>query len=158
MNLTRLWFLRLLSFSYFCCLRSTHLVMAFVLVFKSTAERGEGQITAPLTYKLCLLSFLVWPKHFEQAEQLQEAKQSNTIRCSSSGMTNAIGPAARADFRRLYPANAKTPTCCPSDDKRTKVTNSVTSARSLWWHVGPYFWPADLTRTANPISSCRMYM
>ena len=62
-----------------------------------------------------------------------------------------IGPAVRADFRRLYPANAKTPTCCPSDDNRTKVTNSVTSARSLWWHVGPYFWPADLTRTANPI-------
>ena len=24
-----------------------------------------------------------------------------------------IGPAVRADFRRLYPANAKTPTCCP---------------------------------------------
>ena len=62
-----------------------------------------------------------------------------------------IGPAVRADFRRLYPANAKTPTCCPSDDNRTKVTNSVTSAPSLWWHVGPYFWPADLTRTANPI-------
>ena len=64
-----------------------------------------------------------------------------------------IGPAVRADFRRLYPANAKTATCCPSDDHRTKVTNSVTSARSLWWHVGPYFWPADLTRTANPILS-----
>ena len=64
---------------------------------------------------------------------------------------SVIGPAVRADFRRLYPANAKTPTCCPSDDNRTKVTNSVTSARSLWWHVGPYFWPADLTRTANPI-------
>ena len=62
-----------------------------------------------------------------------------------------IGPAVRADFRRLYPANAKTPTCCPSDDNRTKVTNSVMSARSLWWHVGPYFWPTDLTRTANPI-------
>ena len=60
------------------------------------------------------------------------------------------GFAVRADFRRLYPANAKTQTCCPSDDNRTKVTNSVTSARSLWWHVGPYFWPADLTRTANP--------
>ena len=59
-------------------------------------------------------------------------------------------PAVRADFRRLYPANAKMSTCCPSDDNRTKVTNSVTSARSLWWHVGPYFWPADLTRTANP--------
>ena len=67
--------------------------------------------------------------------------------------TEQIGPAVRADFRRLYPANAKTPTCCPSDDNRTKVTNSVTSARSLWWHVGPYFWPADLTRTANPITS-----
>ena len=64
-----------------------------------------------------------------------------------------IGSAVRADFRRLYPANAKTSTCCPSDDNRTKVTNSVTSARSLWWHVGPYFWPADLTRTANPIGS-----
>ena len=50
-----------------------------------------------------------------------------------------IGSVVRADFRRLYPANAKTPTCCPSDDNRTKVTNSVTSARSLWWHVGPYF-------------------
>ena len=62
-----------------------------------------------------------------------------------------IGPAVGADFRRLYPANAKTLTCCPSDDNRIKVTNSVTSARSLWWHVGPYFWPADLTRTANPI-------
>ena len=71
----------------------------------------------------------------------------NSCHCPS----NAIGPAVRADFRRLYPANAKTPTCCPSDDNRTKVTNSVTSARSLWWHVGPYFWPADLTRTANPI-------
>ena len=69
----------------------------------------------------------------------------------SSGERTIIGPAVRADFRRLYPANAKTPTCCPSDDNRTKVTNSVTSARSLWWHVGPYFWPADLTRTANPI-------
>ena len=71
-----------------------------------------------------------------------------------SNVTNddvIIGSAVRADFRRLYPANAKTPTCCPSDDNRTKVTNSVTSARSLWWHVGPYFWPADLTRTANPI-------
>ena len=45
--------------------------------------------------------------------------------------TWTIGSAARADFRRLYPANAKTPTCCPSDDNRTKVTNSVTSARSL---------------------------
>ena len=67
-----------------------------------------------------------------------------------------IGPAVRADFRRLYPANAKTPTCCPSDDNRTKVTNSVTSARSLWWHVGPYFWPADLTRTANPILNLYM--
>ena len=64
-----------------------------------------------------------------------------------------IGFAVRADFRRLYPANAKTPTCCPSDDNRTKVTNSVTSARSLWWQVGPYFWPADLTRTANPIKT-----
>ena len=63
-----------------------------------------------------------------------------------------IGPAVRADFRRLYSTNAKMPTCCPSDDNRTKVTNSVTSARSLWWHVGPYFWPADLTRTANPIA------
>ena len=62
-----------------------------------------------------------------------------------------IGPAVRADFQCLYPANAKTPTCCPSDDNRTKVTNSVTSARSLWWHVGPYFSPADLTWTANPI-------
>ena len=68
-------------------------------------------------------------------------------------MLEAIGAAVRADFRRLYPANAKTPTCCPSDDNRTKVTNSVTSARSLWWHVGPYFWPADLTRTANPIGA-----
>ena len=29
----------------------------------------------------------------------------------------------------------------------------MTSARSLWWHVAPYFWPADLTRTANPILS-----
>ena len=29
----------------------------------------------------------------------------------------------------------------------------MTSARSLWWHVGPYFWPADLTRTANPINN-----
>ena len=68
-------------------------------------------------------------------------------------LTSRIGPAVRADFRRLYPANAKTPTCCPSDDNRTKVTNSVTSARSLWWHAGPYFWPADLTRTANPIEN-----
>ena len=67
-----------------------------------------------------------------------------------------IGPAARADFRRLYPTNAKTSTSCPSDDNRTKVTNSVTSARSLWWHVGPYFWPADLTRTANPIIKADM--
>ena len=50
------------------------------------------------------------------------------------------------------PELAAWPTCCPSDDNRTKVTNSVTSARSLWWHVGPYFWPADLTRTANPIN------
>ena len=54
-------------------------------------------------------------------------------------MTRLIGPAVREDFRRLYPANAKTPTCCPSDDSRTNVTNSVTSARSLWWHLGPYF-------------------
>ena len=63
----------------------------------------------------------------------------------------SIGLAVRADFRRLYPANAKTPTCCPSDDNRTKVTHSVTSAQSLWWHIGPYFWPADLTQMANPI-------
>ena len=69
---------------------------------------------------------------------------------------STIGPAVRADFRRLYPANAKTPTCCPSDDNRTKVTNSVTSARSLWWHAGPYFWTADLTRTANPVSSMHL--
>ena len=68
-----------------------------------------------------------------------------------SYVSEIIGPAVRADFRGLYPANIKTPTCCPSDDNRTKVTNSVTSARFLWWHVGPYFWPADLTRTANPI-------
>ena len=70
---------------------------------------------------------------------------------SGQQISQLIGPTVRADFRRLYPANAKTPTCCPSDDNRTKVTNSVTSAQSLWWHVGPYFWPADLTRTANPI-------
>ena len=50
-----------------------------------------------------------------------------------------IGPAVRADFRRLYPANAKTPTCCPSDDNRTKVTNSVTSARSLLVARWPVF-------------------
>ena len=61
-----------------------------------------------------------------------------------------IGPVIRADFRCLYPANAKMPMCCPSDN-RTKVTNSVTSARSFWWHVGPYFWPTDLMQTANPI-------
>ena len=42
------------------------------------------------------------------------------------GPSKQIGPAVRADFRRLYPANAKTSTCCPSDDNRTKVTNSVT--------------------------------
>ena len=72
---------------------------------------------------------------------------------SSHGTNRRIGPAVRADFRRLYPANAKTSTYCSSDDNRTKVTNSVTSARSLWWHVGPYFWPADLTRTANPINA-----
>ena len=63
-----------------------------------------------------------------------------------------IGAAVRADFWRLYPASANTPMCCPSDDNRTKVTNSVTAAWSLWWHVGPYFWPADLTQTANPIN------
>ena len=74
------------------------------------------------------------------------------MRALVSSRLCVLGPAVRADFRRLYPANAKTPTCCPSDDNRTKVTNSVTSARSLWWHVGPYFWPADLTRTANPIT------
>ena len=76
-------------------------------------------------------------------------RRVKTIVCQHTAK-EYIGPAVRADFRRLYPANAKTPTCCPSDDNRTKVTNSVTSARSLWWHVGPYFWPADLTRTANP--------
>ena len=76
---------------------------------------------------------------------------TKTIQFCRQFATKGIGPAVRADFRRLYPANAKTATCCPSDDNRTKVTNSVTSARSLWWHVGPYFWPADLTRTANPI-------
>ena len=69
---------------------------------------------------------------------------------SYSERRGRIGFAVREDFRPLYPASAKTPTCCPSDDNRTKVTNSVTLARSLWWHVGPYFWPADLTRTANP--------
>ena len=63
----------------------------------------------------------------------------------------SIGPAVRGDYRRLYPANAKTPTRCPSDDNRTKVTNSVTSAPSLWWHAGPYFWPADLTRRRTPL-------
>ena len=64
-----------------------------------------------------------------------------------------IGPAVRADFRRLYPANAKTPTCCPSDDNRTKVTNSVTSARSLWWHVDPRIWRGRRTPLyPNPCS------
>ena len=81
-------------------------------------------------------------------EELRESTVSPSRQLEIRGI---IGPAVRADFRRLYRANAKTPTCCPSDDNRTKVTNSVTSARSLWWHVGPYFWPADLTRTANPI-------
>ena len=76
---------------------------------------------------------------------------TEVARLSKLPTYKVIGPAVRADFRRLYPANAKTSTCCPSDDNRTTVTNSVTSARSLWWHVGPYFWPADLTRTANPI-------
>ena len=76
-------------------------------------------------------------------------------RTRTAPANTAIGFAVRADFRRLYPANAKTSTCCPSDDNRTKVTNSVTSARSLWWHVGPYFWPADLTRTANPIQQTK---
>ena len=51
------------------------------------------------------------------------------------------GPPVRADFRRLYPANAKTPTCCPSDDNRTKVTNSVTSARSLGGTLARIFGP-----------------
>ena len=77
---------------------------------------------------------------------------------SSLIMNNLIGPAVRADFRQLYPANAKMSTCCPSDDNRTKVTNSVTSAPFLWWHVGPYFWPADLTQTANPISLVSKYV
>ena len=77
----------------------------------------------------------------------------NSVLWMCGGALLPIGPAVRADFRRLYPANAKTPTCCPSDDNRTKGTNSVKSARSLWWHVGPYFWPADLTRAANPIGS-----
>ena len=81
-------------------------------------------------------------------ESVNVAKLADRIRPRAVA---EIGPAVRADFRRLYPANAKTPTCCPSDDNRTKVTNSVTSARSLWWHVGPYFWPADLTRTADPV-------
>ena len=59
----------------------------------------------------------------------------------------------RSGFPTFISCHAKTPTCCPSDDNRTKVTNSVTSALSLWWQVGPYFWPADLTRTANPIAT-----
>ena len=104
------------------------------------------------------------------SQQLLISLKRNAGRChlgpaeSANRCPNPIGPAVRADFRRLYPANAKTLTCCPSDDNRTKATNSVTSARSLWWHVGPYFWPADLTRTANPISrqarmmvSCLMF-
>ena len=64
-----------------------------------------------------------------------------------------IGPAVRADFRRLYPANAKTPTYCPSDDNHIKVTNYVTSAPSLWWHVGPYFWPRGSDADGEPHSA-----
>ena len=68
------------------------------------------------------------------------------LKCGSDGSytcrsLHAIGFAARADFRRLYPANAKTPTCCPSDDNRTKVTNSVTSARSLGGTLARIFGP-----------------
>ena len=83
---------------------------------------------------------------------VQLSQSFGMVQPSGSFHDGTIGFAVRADFRRLYPANAKTPTCCPSNDNRTKVTNSVTSAQSLWWHVGPYFWPADLTRTANPIN------
>ena len=96
------------------------------------------------------------PTHWDNSFVIHACKpllsRFGSAQQTASGIAT-IGPAVRADFRRLYPANAKTPTCCPSDDNRTKVTNSVTSARSLWWHVGPYFWPADLTRTANPIGT-----
>ena len=54
------------------------------------------------------------------------------------------GPAVRADFRRLYPANAKTPTCCPSDDNRTKVTNCDVSTVPLVAR-----WPVFLARGSD---------
>ena len=69
---------------------------------------------------------------------------------SHQGWGVGIGFSVRADFRCLYPANTKTPTCCPSDDNRTKVTNSVTSARSLWWHVGLIFGPRIWCRRRTP--------
>ena len=94
----------------------------------------------------CAVEWRLWPSH-EPASDPPTLTQHSCLKSIYKMWT--IGPAARADFRRLYPANAKTSTCCPSDDNRTKVTNSVTSAPSLWWHVGPYFWPADLTRTVK---------
>ena len=123
---------QLSHFQHDACLHVTN------TFFLSPRDQHEMPLLVPITSKVAL-------------------GKSSSFHCFLA----LIGPAARADFRRLYPANAKIPTCCPSDDNRTKVTNSVTSARSLWWHVGPYFWPADLTRTANPIvinyhhTSCR---
>ena len=86
-------------------------------------------LSCPLSFLILLLSLLL----------SLSLTHTVCVWVCSGLQTHPIGPAVRADFRRLYPANAKTPTCCPSDDNRTKVTNSVTSARSLWWHVGPVF-------------------
>ena len=112
--------------------------------------RKAGRVHSTASLLIGAVGWLFWPSFW--------AKLAASIECISyigEGLEYVyiyIRVRRQSGFPTfIYPANAKTPTCCPSDDNRTKVTNSVTSARSLWWHVGPYFWPADLTRTASPI-------
>ena len=121
-------------------------LFTFFLCFAVSSVGKHSPMSLTLTLTLTL-GWCLMPLHVNGGRQ----SSGTTSRGKGAFLWWLIGPAVRADFRHLYPANAKTPMCCPSDDNRTKVTNSVTSARSLWWHVGPYFWPVDLTRTANPI-------
>ena len=103
----------------------------------------------------------IYGKPKDTKKKKKNAQKHHRVYCCQmwQNFCSLIGPAVRADFRRLYPANAKTPTCCPSDDNRTKVTNSVTSARSLWWHVGPArnFGPRSWRGRRTPLSIWMLY-
>ena len=55
--------------------------------------------------------------------------------CPKVWSWDGIGLAVRADFRRLYPANAKTPTCCPSDDQGDKLCDVSTVPLVARWPV-----------------------